>query len=181
MHNRRNHWQDRARLLRCNDRGGTITDGTAKWKVIDIKQDKRDTNALEEKLTSETTARQKGDDALRETMKAYLPISWDQAEITPLISASQGTGDLELNQSYRNFDAILFITANDYYNDCFPAFWPVWFFDWMMSYAKEQGKWINIGPRHYWNIDPAQSTDTLLKKADESSTIIAIFGINFTK
>ena len=51
----------------------------------------------------------------------------------------------------------------------------------MMSYAKEQGKRINIGTRHYWDIDPEQSTDTLLKTADESSTIIAIFGINFTK
>lgn len=158
-----------------------ITDGTAKWKVIDIKQDKRDTNALEEKLTSETNARQEGDDALRETMKAYLPISWDQAEITPLISASQGDGDLELNQSYRNFDAILFITANDDYSDWVPAFWPVWLFDWMMSYAKEQGKHLNIGPRYFWSIDPAKSTDTLLKLSGESSTIIAIFGINFTK
>ena len=161
--------------------GGTITDGTAKWKVIDIKQDKRDANALEEKLTSETNARQEGDDALRETMKAYLPISWDQAEITSLISDSQGSRDLQLNQSYRNFDAILFITANDDYQDWVPAFWPVCLFDWMMSYAKEQGKRINIGPRYSWVINPAQSTDTLLKTTEESSAIIAIFGINFTK
>lgn len=138
-------------------------------------------NALSEKLVSETNDRQEGDSALQEAMKAYLPISWDQASMTLLLKNQQGEGNLKLNQSYRNFDAILFITAADSYDEYFPSFWPVWLFDWMMNFAKTRGKRPHIGPRYSWTLDPTKSTDTLLATYNESSAVIVIYGINFAK
>lgn len=115
-------------------------------------------------------------DCIQRTVTKSVP----ESQLTLLMGSAQGTGDITLNQSYKNFDALLVIAGNDSQQSLHPVLWPVWLFDFMLEFCKDRSKTLYLTCLNfYWIIDPAKTTETVLKCSSENSIIIAVYGLKY--
>lgn len=98
------------------------------------------------------------------------------------ISSGIGTGTITLSQSWKNFDALLIIRANDSSANLSSDLVWTWQFQQLIDIAKSRSTTLSLGSGtqgYYWYITTA-STETSLVGASENCVVQAIYGIKMT-
>ena len=107
--------------------------------------------------------------------------------MTPLFGSNayktgSGDGTITLVQSWRNFDALMFVFGNDGQNQLTTQIVPRWLLEWQFNSAKAMGiSYVHLfwNVANYWAVNPNLVTDTSFPDQDENCWIYMIVGIRY--
>lgn len=160
----------------------TITDGTVVWKIRNINDTRQqvETNTASiaknaENITTHTTALS----ALLKGKNLSLTLLAGGESLAA--STGIGSGTITLSESWRNFDMLLIIGADDNGAQVQPKLYFGWEFALVFDNIAKQKLKMTIWSidENYWMIKPDESTDTTWVSPNQNSCILAIYGINF--
>nr|UWG12051.1 MAG: hypothetical protein [Bacteriophage sp.] len=102
------------------------------------------------------------------------------------MSNGYGRGSLKLTQSYKNFDKILVVGAEDHAGFTYYKLWDVWELanafannDCFMLITNTGNYWMLVGTAKHGNVARKLSTDTIWSCQQQNSAIVAIYGIKY--
>lgn len=162
--------------------GGVVNDGTCTFLVVDVKQAGVDVEAVKGDLAEEASAREQGDSEISSKLSSYVPKTVPTAKIKKLTSKVYGEGDITLSESYKNFDVLIFMAADDSQQGICPYLYPVWLFDFAVSFCKSNSnrRFRISGFSYYWDLKVESITNTKLACSTENSSIMAVYGVKYT-
>lgn len=186
--------------------GGTVTDGTVVWTIrkpttVEIPNASSTAAGIMKLYTgvgdnTDGTMTQKAIKALvgnktpvfTQIMNTNSGSLSDRANNTSTgISGWSAGTSIDLTQSYKNFDKILVVGANDYTDTNAYNLWDVWELQYMFKtsfrfslfYTRGNEWWVYGNTYHGTQHNYTRSTDTKWVTADQTAVICAVYGIKF--
>lgn len=150
--------------------------------MVDVKQAGVDAKSAKSDVTKETTERTQADTQINAKFASYVPKTVSTAKLKKLTSKSYGTGDITLSESYKNYDALLIMAADDSQQGICPYLYPVWLFDFAVQFCKDNSnhRFRISGFSYYWDLKVESITNTKLACSTENSYIMAVYGVKYS-